>query len=210
MPGGEMFATGGRDGDIRLYNEAKMSKFQILQEGNNVPKHKNRIYAIKFLNDNPNLLISAGWDKTVLLWDIRTCQSENYLYGPMICGDSLDYKNGTILTGSWRNEDQLELWDLKMMKRIGVIAWEEFEENIRNKSKSYIYTCQFQKAKGNYIIAGSTGNNEIRLFDINKEFKCVDGVKNLEQGVFSLDWANEKENIFSYAGSNGLCGLIVL
>lgn len=182
----------------------------VLQEGN-APTHTNRIYGIKFLHDDPNLLISGGWDKVVLLWDVRTGRAENYLYGPMICGDSLDYKDGLILTGSWRSEDQLELWDIKMMKRVQVIKWLEFNENILNHQKSFVYTCQFQKGKGNYIVAGSTGNNEIRLFDSKKNFECVDGVKDLGQGVYSLDWGNCPETKeFGYAGSNGLCGLISL
>ena len=209
---GTVFVTGGRDGEVRLYDENKISKVKILEEGVNTPTHKNRIYGVKFLTDEPNLLISGGWDKVVLLWDIRTGKSENFLYGPMICGDSLDYKNGKILTGSWRSDEQLELWDMrKMMKRVEVIKWVEFDENIINNQKSFIYTCQFQKGKGNYIVAGSTGNNEIRIFDVNKNFECVDGIKGLDQGVFSIDWANVQESgLFAYAGSNGLCGLMTV
>ena len=205
---GKNFVTGGRDGEIRYYDEAKISKFQILKEGN-APTHKNRIYAVKFLQDNPHLILSGGWDKVVLLWDMRTGSSENYLYGPMICGDALDYSNGLILTGSWRDEDQLELWDMKMMKKLQIIKWQEFEDNLINDKKSFVYACQFQKGKGHRIIAGSTGNNEIRVFDVNKNFECVDGLRDFEQGIFSLDWCNnENDNIFAFAGGSGLCGLI--
>lgn len=206
-PDGEKFVTGGRDCNIRLYDENKISKFVVFGEGYSTPIHKNRVYAVKFLHDNPNVVISGGWDRTILLWDLRTARSEGFLYGPMVCGDSLDYRNGIVLSGSWRNEDQLEIFDLKMMKRIKILEWEEFEENSQMNRKSYVYTCQFEKNFGEKIVAGSTGNNEIRVFDVKQDFKCVDGLRDLEQGIFSLDW-DKNGKCFVYGGGEGLCGLI--
>ncbi len=46
------------------------------------------------MSDDPNLLLSSGWDSNVQIWDIRKKGSVGCFYGPSISGDSLDYKNG--------------------------------------------------------------------------------------------------------------------
>ena len=52
-------------------------------------------------------------------WDIRTPSKANptsYIYGPLICGESIDMKGNNILTGSWRNKDQIQIWDIRNLK----------------------------------------------------------------------------------------------
>ena len=127
------------------------------------PSHINRIYSVKFSDSNPNLVVSGGWDETVILWDLRN-DLANYIYGPLICGDSIDTKNDELLTGSWREKKQLQIWDLRNLKEVSVFNWID-----RREQKAYIYSCQFEKALNRYIAAGSSGVNEIRIFDkLNK------------------------------------------
>lgn len=40
-------------------------------------------------------------------------ESIRKIHGPTISADSLDYKNGTILCGNYRNNDIVQLWDFK-------------------------------------------------------------------------------------------------
>ena len=46
------------------------------------------------------------------------------IFGPHVCGDAMDVLDGTLLTGSWRPDDQLQLWDLGSCKLISTIPWE--------------------------------------------------------------------------------------
>ena len=39
-------------------------------------------------------------------------------YGPHVCGEAVDMCGNEILTGSWRPEDQLEIWDFSTAKKI--------------------------------------------------------------------------------------------
>ena len=73
------------------------------------PGHSNRVFSVKFKPDNPNIVVSGGWDNTVQVWDVREEKSVQSFYGPHICGDAIDVHGNTILTGSWRPEDQLEV-----------------------------------------------------------------------------------------------------
>lgn len=61
--------------------------------------------------DDPNILVSCGWDSNMLIWDMRVKKSVGVVYGPNLSGDALDIKNGVILTGSYRNKEQLQTWD---------------------------------------------------------------------------------------------------
>jgi WD40 repeat protein len=71
----------------------------------NTPGHSNRVFSVKFLPDVPNTFISGGWDGNVLIWDLRERKAVGSIHGPNLTGDSLDYKNGHVLTGSYRTKD---------------------------------------------------------------------------------------------------------
>ncbi len=40
-------------------------------DNHKVTGHQNKIYALKYSKDNPKVLISGGWDDTVLFWDLN-------------------------------------------------------------------------------------------------------------------------------------------
>ena len=53
-----------------------------------------------------------------------------------------------------------------------------------------MYSCCFSKHNDSYIVAGTSGGFEIRLFDRSNNNKCVDVFGgDRDKGVFSLDWA---------------------
>ena len=96
------FATAGRDCTVRLYDEA--TKTCVLSLGSSFDRqsvgHSSRIFSVKFDPANPACLLSAGWDNTVQLWDTREGQVVRSIWGAHVCGDALDLKGTTVLTGS--------------------------------------------------------------------------------------------------------------
>ena len=60
---GEQFATGGRDGKVRLYDESTKALTATMTAGRDkgTTGHSNRIYVVKYHPKDQNLLISGGW-----------------------------------------------------------------------------------------------------------------------------------------------------
>ena len=145
-PDGSLFSTGGSDKMVRLYDDNTKSLVQIMKPLNfNSPGHSNRIFCINFHVENSNLMASGGWDNTIQFYDIRQGTIINSIYGPHICGDSVDMKGDYLLTGSWSIKNQLQLWDIRTMKLVQNMAWED--DKLFNST--YVYTAKFSKNTNN-------------------------------------------------------------
>jgi COMPASS component SWD3 len=122
---GSLLATAGKDKHVRLYDEQTKSIVLSMKENGELPGHSNRVFCVKFDPYNANQIASGGWDNTVQLYDIRKRGPIHSIYGPHICGDAIDFKDdaNTLLTGSYRQEDVLELWDLRTLKKVRTIDW---------------------------------------------------------------------------------------
>lgn len=82
---GGLFATAGKDCNIRIYDEETKSVSTLLKKAdwNNVG-HDNRIFAVKFIDEST--LISAGWDSVIHIWDLRQGKSIRHIYGANVSG----------------------------------------------------------------------------------------------------------------------------
>lgn len=97
---GSQFVTGGSDTVLRVYDE--QTRQEILRlDGDNKSGHSNRVFCVKYCTDNPNLIVSGGWDLAVKVWDIREPNPIKSIFGPYICGDTIDIKDGMLLTGAY-------------------------------------------------------------------------------------------------------------
>ena len=196
---GSQFVTAGKDGKIRIYDEATKSKIMSLEGGllgdygREAPGHSNRVFSVKFTHDE-HVILSGGWDNTVQIWDTREGCSVRSLHGPHICGDALDLKRGEILTGSWRAQNQLELWDFGSGERITDIPWNGGQP--QEGKACMLYASQFSKdSMGRFIVAGGSGANEAKVFDHMAGNAEVGVVKGLKEGVFSVDFSPDGEMV---------------
>lgn len=63
--------------------------------------HSNRVFSIKFHKDENDIFFTAGWDRTVKIWDRRSKSGiVNTIYGPSVCGDGIDLKVGLFLNSN--------------------------------------------------------------------------------------------------------------
>lgn len=200
---GTQFVTAGKDTKIRIYDEATKTNILTLRGSSigdystTTPGHANRVFSVKYTHDE-HLLLSGGWDNTVHIWDTREGCSVRHLHGPHICGDALDVKGNEILTGSWRQHDQLELWDFGSGKRITDIPWNAGQSNFdpRRDRSCDLYAAQFSKdTHGRFIVAGGSGVNEAKVFDHVANNALVGTVTGLEKGVFTVDFSPDREKV---------------
>lgn len=66
-PNGHSFCTAGKDNIIRIYDEetkkirSNLSAVKWHKQG-----HNNRVFSVRFKKDEPDILVSGGWDQNVL------------------------------------------------------------------------------------------------------------------------------------------------
>mmetsp|Transcript_9954 Transcript_9954/g.15014 ORF Transcript_9954/g.15014 Transcript_9954/m.15014 type:complete len:351 (+) Transcript_9954:63-1115(+) len=195
---GTKFVTAGKDTAVRVYDEATKTNIVTMQGGvgysvKTSPGHSNRIFSVKYTSDE-NVVISGGWDNTIQIWDIREGHAVRSIYGPHICGDSLDLFRNEILSGSWRPQHQLELWDFGTGKRIGEVPWSS--SRMSSGPSCMLYAAQFSKeGQGRFLMAGGSGANEAKVFDHINNNAVVGTVTGLTRGIFSVDFSPDNEKV---------------
>ena len=146
-PNANSFAVGGKDWSIKIFDEATKDISLTLQPGKyETMGHQNRVYSVKYLPNDENMLVSGGWDHTVLLWDLRTGLVERSWLGPKIWGDTLDVTEDLLLAGSHMPKNQLSIYSLSMGTIMKEISFEE-------KPCCLPYAAQFSKWNEGEIIA---------------------------------------------------------
>ena len=99
-PDGHAFLTAGYDGIVRVYDEQKRELAATLEGGGTgQPGHTNRVVCAKYVQDDPNLIVSGGWDNNVCIWDVRQQSVARKILDIKICGDAIDIHDGFILSG---------------------------------------------------------------------------------------------------------------
>ena len=70
---GILFATGGNDNIVRLYDDETKTLISNLESNTfDLIEHSNKIFCVTFHKTNADLLVSGGWDRTIKFYDIRT------------------------------------------------------------------------------------------------------------------------------------------
>eukprot|EP00762_Andalucia_godoyi_P003517 ANDGO_04350.mRNA.1 putative WD repeat-containing protein alr2800 len=115
---GMLFATAGSDHIMRVYSEETKTLISQLSGGHGdvTAGNSNRVFALKWHPTDPNVFLAGGWDNVVAFYDIRVPHAVRSIFGPHMCGDALRFMKGDsasteIVTGSWRTEDQLQIWN---------------------------------------------------------------------------------------------------
>ena len=209
---GTCFVTSGKDKAVRVYDEATKTMVTEMSAGLGYstkasPGHSNRVFSVKYVPGDENCVVSGGWDNTVHIWDIRTGTSVRSFYGPHVCGDSVDVVNGEIVTGSWRPENQLEIWDLGSGEKKQDIAWNTANSlaALSGQPSCMLYAAQFSKeGTGKYIAAGGSGANEAKVFDHSNNNAVVGTITGLSRGVFAVDFSPENDKVAVAGGDSSI------
>ena len=160
----KQFATAGNDVCVRIYDENMKSIITSMRPYKfDEPGHSGRIFCLKFHPENDNMLVTGGWDKTIQFYDVRGGKICHSIYGPEICGDSIDLNGNFVLTGGWSTSTQVKIWDIRNLKCVSEIIYETGEKNY----PTYIYSVKFNQRKDQKVFSiGGVNNNIFRIFDL--------------------------------------------
>jgi len=104
--------SGSRDGNINLWNTLGQCKFS-LGRPDEPQGHKDWVSCVRF---SPNLqtplIVSAGWDKEVKVWNLNTCKFRNNLLGHTGVVNTVTVSPDGSLCASGGKDGQAILWDL--------------------------------------------------------------------------------------------------
>ncbi|XP_065071468.1 uncharacterized protein LOC135696115 [Rhopilema esculentum] len=202
---GTYFATAGKDKSVRLYDsetlQLKKNYFgvDVLEmESDEISSsesgHSRKILALKFHPDDRDVILTAGWDHTVKIWDIRTDGVVRTVRGPFVCGDGLDVLGDEILTGSWVAHHSLQVWDYASGKMI-----DELPFPVSDHQGEFLYCARFWNSKT--VVAGGSGSNDVKI--ISRETKTViDSIDGENHCVQAMDINKKtKKIIFGTSGN---------
>eukprot|EP00455_Lapot_gusevi_P046021 TRINITY_DN598_c0_g2_i1.p1 TRINITY_DN598_c0_g2~~TRINITY_DN598_c0_g2_i1.p1 ORF type:complete len:191 (+),score=43.39 TRINITY_DN598_c0_g2_i1:451-1023(+) len=168
------------------------------------PGHSNRVFCVKFKENDPNLLISGGWDNTIQFWDMRVGHSVRSIYGPHICGDALDINSrDQILAGAWKPDHALQLYDFGSGRLLHEIRWQSglVDNSSYSTENAMLYSAQFSP-DGTLIAAGGTGTKDARIFDTTNNYNMLGRVRLGLKGIYSVDFAPNGRKIAIGGGTD--------
>lgn len=153
-PDGKFFCTAGSDCTLRTYSLAQKQLIEEMKTKSyvmgKISGHENRIFSVVYLDNNT--IASSGWDNTVIIWDSRSGDVTRSIFGPQICGESMAaLSSNCLITGSWRNEEQLQFWDIGTGKNLNTTTLNFGEEPLK------IYSLSLSNDKR---ILGCSGSNQ--------------------------------------------------
>lgn len=201
-PDGETFATAGTDRLVRVYDDATM-KLKVTLDGFHTKKsgHSNRIFWVSYNKNDSNMIASAGWDNTIIIHDIRQKGPVAGILGAYVWGDALDFWDQEVISGSWRNNEQLQIWDTRTTDKKQDIDWDGDDFDSETPVKIFSLSRSHLKGEKNLMIAGGGQSNELRVF--NSDFKPVVNLTDMTRGTFTWEISHHADS-FLFAGGDGV------
>ena len=200
---GGLFATAGRDAHLRVYDDTTGSLIHNLPTAGDVSVNPAavRLYSVVFPKDDPNLVMTCGWGKTIHIFDMRQPDSisgHTEVFGPYLAGDAMDVAPDVILTASQRVDDRLQLWDRTTLKPTE-IKWPTKHE--------FLPQCaRFSNDAGAEYFAvggsGASGDDKEGAFVYDRRNAKLVVDASFEKGINTCAFAN-RDNIVAFGDGEG-------
>lgn len=181
---GSTFATAGTDHFVRVYDDETMQlKVTLDPFYTSNPGHTNRIFSVTYNKEDPTMIASAGWDNTIIIHDIRQKGPVAGCLGAYVCGDALSFSGKNVISGSWRNEDQIQLWDSRTSEKVKDIDWDGDDFESDPTVRIFCLAKSNSESVNNFMIAGGGQSNELRVF--NSDYKPVVNITDVSRSIFT-------------------------
>jgi guanine nucleotide-binding protein subunit beta-2-like 1 protein len=153
--------SGSRDNTIYLWNTLAECKYVITEEG-----HKDWVSCVRFSpNISTPVIVSAGWDKVVKVWDLNHCKLRTNLIGHVGYVNTVTVSPDGSLCASGGKDGTAMLWDLNEGRHLSTLD-----------AGDIIHALCFSPVR--YWLCAATAST-IKIWDLESKV-CVDELK-LEQ-----------------------------
>eukprot|EP00435_Cladocopium_sp_Y103_P070281 s44_g35.t1 len=194
--GGDKLALGGQEKVVKIYDvgQIKSSKGRDMSpelvlgnsaatRGEKPGMHSLKIMSLRSVPMQPNIYLSGSMDRSVLIWDTRNGPSPvGWLSGVDISGDSLDISRDghTLLVGSHRSLNPLQLFDLRMIKEadeeskqagLSGQAFQSYQwsgddnSEVQSNPSCMVFQAAWDSFDSTTICAAGEKNNQARIFE---------------------------------------------
>jgi len=181
--------SGSRDKTINLWNTLGQLKYTISEEG-----HTEWVSCVRFSpNMNAPVIVSAGWDKIVKVWNLTQCKLKKNLIGHTGYVNTVTISPDGSLCASGGKDGTAMLWDLNEGKHLSSL-----------NAGDVIHALVFSPIR--YWLCAATASN-IMIWDLESKV-CVDEFKpdfhTAERGrkavpiqCISLSWSADGTTLFA-------------
>jgi len=180
--------SGSRDKTINLWNTLGQCKFTITEGG-----HKEWVSCVRFSpNLNTPLIVSAGWDKIVKVWNLNQCKLKTNLVGHTGYVNTVTVSPDGSLCASGGKDGTAMLWDLNEGRHLSSLD-----------AGNIIHALCFSPIR--YWLCAATASS-IKIWDLESK-TCVDelrpanlpqqGKKTVPIQCISLAWSADGTTLFA-------------
>jgi guanine nucleotide-binding protein subunit beta-2-like 1 protein len=178
--------SGSRDKSIKLWNTLGQCKYTITDDG-----HKEWVSCVRF-SPNPNtpLIVSAGWDKVVKVWNLNHCKLRTNLHGHTGYVNTVTVSPDGSLCASGGKDGIAMLWDLNEGRHLSSLD-----------AGDIIHALVFSPIR--YWLCAATASS-IKIWDLESKV-VVDELKpDIQQSkkavpiqCISLSWSSDGSTLFA-------------
>jgi len=151
--------SGSRDKKINLWNTLGQLKFEIKEDG-----HKEWVSCVRF---SPNLatplIVSAGWDKLVKVWNLTHCKLRTNLIGHTGYVNTVTVSPDGSLCASGGKDGKAMLWDLNEGRHLSTL-----------EASDIIHALVFSPVR--YWLCAATAS-AIKIWDLESKEPVVEELK---------------------------------
>jgi len=172
---------------IFLFDE-KVGKVSLVLSGGpdagKMDGHTSKVFQVLYLPFQRGVLLSGGWDNTILIWDDRLPRAVSRIPGPHVCGLSMDVSNGNhLLAGSWRRESNIQIFDLNTLELL-----KEIDQHGEYKRRGIPYTQPYSAhfLGNDHIAVCGSHESLVKIFD-KKDFSLRGCFADAESSLFCMD-----------------------
>eukprot|EP01006_Ploeotia_vitrea_P056501 TRINITY_DN68103_c1_g1_i1.p1 TRINITY_DN68103_c1_g1~~TRINITY_DN68103_c1_g1_i1.p1 ORF type:complete len:347 (-),score=172.12 TRINITY_DN68103_c1_g1_i1:92-1039(-) len=179
--------SGSRDKSINLWNTLGACKYSIVEEG-----HTEWVSCVRFSPNSANpLIVSAGWDKVVKVWNLNTCKLKWNLIGHTGYVNAVTVSPDGSLCASGGKDGTAMLWDLNEGRHLSSL-----------EAGGTIHALVFSPNR--FWLCAAVGGS-IKIWDLESKH-CVDdltpdfpqrGKKAVAIQCISLAWSADGSTLFA-------------